>query len=348
MNSRYAKFYEAFSHQIFRTTKASKKKCFTHDPVEHKCTIRHILIWSGVFNIWAYPIGIFAWFDSMGLVFWDCEHKYFWIMDLDIWLTELKHLIDEWPKILSVCMATPREGQFRGQWASCVCQNKKWSYLIKRRQKYWQYFLHCRSYVGVGFSDFPKSKRWWIEDAVLSVMSHDKMLTAQRVIGVFLIPTSHGCASSVSCLCLVCVCHESRVLRDSWTWGTHPICRPMCLTWLRARVSYMTHACSVWNDSWLLASCIYTYGFLCRGRIWLTSRCVWSTHGSWRLVYTGWRRLIGSPKLQIIVHKRAIKYKSLLREMTYKIRDPMSLGHPVDSWLLVSRSYTTNVSVCLI
>jgi len=32
----------------------------------------------------------------------------------------------------------------------------------------------------------------------------------------------------------------------------------------------------------------------------------------------GWRRLIGSPKLQIIVHKRATKYRSLLRKMTYK------------------------------
>jgi len=33
---------------------------------------------------------------------------------------------------------------------------------------------------------------------------------------------------------------------------------------------------------------------------------------------TGWRRLIGSPKLQIIFHKRAIKYRSLLRKMTCK------------------------------
>jgi len=31
-----------------------------------------------------------------------------------------------------------------------------------------------------------------------------------------------------------------------------------------------------------------------------------------------WRRLIGSPKLQIIFHKRATKYRSLLRKMTYK------------------------------
>ena len=33
---------------------------------------------------------------------------------------------------------------------------------------------------------------------------------------------------------------------------------------------------------------------------------------------TGWRRLIGSPNLQIIFHKRAIEYRSLLRKMTYK------------------------------
>jgi len=33
---------------------------------------------------------------------------------------------------------------------------------------------------------------------------------------------------------------------------------------------------------------------------------------------TGWRRLIGSPKLQIIFHKRATKYRALLREMSYK------------------------------
>jgi len=32
----------------------------------------------------------------------------------------------------------------------------------------------------------------------------------------------------------------------------------------------------------------------------------------------GWRRLIGSPKLQIIFHKRATKYRALLLKMTYK------------------------------
>ena len=33
---------------------------------------------------------------------------------------------------------------------------------------------------------------------------------------------------------------------------------------------------------------------------------------------TGWRRVIGCPKLQIIFHKRATKYKSLLPKTTYK------------------------------
>ena len=41
---------------------------------------------------------------------------------------------------------------------------------------------------------------------------------------------------------------------------------------------------------------------------------------------TGWRRLIGSPKLQIIFHKRATKYRALLRKMTYKAK--ASYGSP--------------------
>jgi len=32
---------------------------------------------------------------------------------------------------------------------------------------------------------------------------------------------------------------------------------------------------------------------------------------------TGWRRLMGYPKLQIIFHRRATRYRALLREMTY-------------------------------
>ena len=44
---------------------------------------------------------------------------------------------------------------------------------------------------------------------------------------------------------------------------------------------------------------------------------------------TGWRRLIGSPKLQIIFHKRGTKYWSLLRKMTYKDEGSYEFRHPV-------------------
>ena len=46
--------------------------------------------------------------------------------------------------------------------------------------------------------------------------------------------------------------------------------------------------------------------------------CVWCIHTCVYICDTGWRRLIGSPKLQIILHKRATKCRSLLRKMTYK------------------------------
>jgi len=53
-----------------------------------------------------------------------------------------------------------------------------------------------------------------------------------------------------------------------------------------------------------------------------------------RMYATRWRRLIGSLKLQIIFHKRATKYRSLLREMTYKDKgsyESSPLRHPVGS-----------------
>jgi len=46
---------------------------------------------------------------------------------------------------------------------------------------------------------------------------------------------------------------------------------------------------------------------------------------------TGWRRLTGSPKLQIIFHKRATKYRSLLRKMTYKDKGSYESSQPCTS-----------------
>jgi len=48
------------------------------------------------------------------------------------------------------------------------------------------------------------------------------------------------------------------------------------------------------------------------------------THGA----VTGWRRLIGSRKVQIIFHKRATKYRSLLRWMTCKDKGSYETSPP--------------------
>ena len=52
------------------------------------------------------------------------------------------------------------------------------------------------------------------------------------------------------------------------------------------------------------------------GAILFAAEYVYYTHNTEST--TGWRRLIGSPKLQFIFHKRATKYRSRLRKMTYK------------------------------
>jgi len=47
---------------------------------------------------------------------------------------------------------------------------------------------------------------------------------------------------------------------------------------------------------------------------------------------TGWRRIIRCPKLQIIFHKRATKYRSLLRKMTYKDKGSYESWPPCKSF----------------
>jgi len=53
-------------------------------------------------------------------------------------------------------------------------------------------------------------------------------------------------------------------------------------------------------------------------QIWSVMSHIWMRKFARRQLGTGWRRLMGSPKLQIIFHKRATKYRSRLREMTYE------------------------------
>jgi len=59
-------------------------------------------------------------------------------------------------------------------------------------------------------------------------------------------------------------------------------------------------------------------------------------------VSTGWRRLIGSPKLQIIFHKRATKYRALLRKMTYKDKGSCESSPPCIQLLSFNNIYSTH------
>jgi len=77
-------------------------------------------------------------------------------------------------------------------------------------------------------------------------------------------------------------------------------------------LSYVTHMDESWHahERVMLHICmIFATGV---SYMWRVSLFHVSIRG------TGWRRLKGSPKLQIIFHKRAIKYRSLLQKMTYK------------------------------
>ena len=119
----------------------------------------------------------------------------------------------------------------------------------------------------------------------------------------------------------------------------------ICVTWL-VHMCDMTRS-YVWHDSWndfdsfnirlLLSSsaiCVwhdqYEYQMSPNTSItWVSIRvlnksqyeslsCNWfETRIDSALTATGWSRLIGSPKLQIIFHKRATTYRSLLRKMTH-------------------------------
>ena len=55
---------------------------------------------------------------------------------------------------------------------------------------------------------------------------------------------------------------------------------------------------------------------------------------------TGWRRLIGSSKLQIIFHKRATKYRPLLPKMTYKDKGSYESSPPCAN----EKTYYTKVN----
>ena len=68
----------------------------------------------------------------------------------------------------------------------------------------------------------------------------------------------------------------------------------------------MSRGSNEFTDNTFIAICAYKYVSQKRIRV-MRMLCI-----------TGWRRLMGSRKLQIIFHNRATKYRSLLQKMTYK------------------------------
>jgi len=61
--------------------------------------------------------------------------------------------------------------------------------------------------------------------------------------------------------------------------------------------------------------------------------CSLPLHWKQRSSTTGWQRLIGSPKLQIIFHKRDTQYRSLLRKMPYKDKGSYGSSPPCSTWM---------------
>ena len=73
-------------------------------------------------------------------------------------------------------------------------------------------------------------------------------------------------------------------------------------SWHTYKWGVRAHMCNVTRMNAVMAQYACVMAYVCN----ITHEC------------TGWRRLIGSPKLQIIFHKRATKYRSLLWKMTYE------------------------------
>ena len=101
------------------------------------------------------------------------------------------------------------------------------------------------------------------------------------------------------------------VWRDPITYGTNHSSETWLIHMWHASLmcdmtSHMLHDSLV---LWVIHKCDSTHISI------KINRALALVNESWR---TGRRRLIGSPKLQIIFHKRTIKYRSLLRIMTYK------------------------------
>jgi len=83
-----------------------------------------------------------------------------------------------------------------------------------------------------------------------------------------------------------------------------------------------------------LCSISYQYTYIDMYQLYIYISCILISHGKFS---TGWQRLIGSPELQIIFHKRAIKDRSLLRKMTYQDKVSYESSPPCSELTLFSQ-----------
>jgi len=143
----------------------------------------------------------------------------------------------------------------------------------------------------------------------------------------------------------VCGKIHSYVWQDSFVvWRGSFVCM-MCDVILLVRMcgknllyvwqdSFVCVAWSCISVTWLIRMCEVTH-YICDMTHSLV--CVAGFICMCRLKHTGWRRLIGCLKLQVIVHKRATKYRALLRKMISK--DKASYGSSPPCICDVTHSY---------
>jgi len=150
-------------------------------------------------------------------------------------------------------------------------------------------------------------------DVTHSCVGHDSFLCGTWLVTMW--DVTHSYVGHDSFICgtwLIPIWDMTRYYmgRDSFIW-CHVV----------DNVSYpMTH--SVCHNSWHIQCVIFPWliDAMCYCQRVISQDSLIHIHSKpkFEIIYTGWRRLIGSPNLQIIFHKRATKYGSLLRKMTYK------------------------------
>jgi len=145
----------------------------------------------------------------------------------------------------------------------------------------------------------------------------------------------------VSILCIHtyrCVCAYTRTHPHTHTHTrTHTRTHTHTYTYIHTDILSHTHTYNLSHNGQLLVQFVHIYTHL--------YTCIYAHTYVYTYIYntihthpTGWRRLIGSPKLQIIFHKRATKYRALLRKMTYQDKGSYESSPPctmyVKSWPL--------------